>query len=693
MCLRLAVLVGLLTLAISVAAAPAALAAPAEDSPLGRRIAPFELQDFRGAARALGDWSDRKLLVVAFIGTECPLAKLYAPRLAELAAEYGPRGAGFIAINSNQQDSLAELAHYARVHDLEFPVLKDPGNAVADRFGAERTPEVFVLDSERVIRYRGRIDDQYGVGYSRSAPRRGDLALALDELLAGRDVSVPETDAAGCHIGRVGRKPASGEITYAKHVAPILQKHCVRCHRSGEIAPFTLTSYEDTVGWTETIREVVEEQRMPPWHASPDHGRFVNDRSLPAAEKEVLLTWIKNGAPEGDPTHLPPAAEFPEGWQIGEPDLVTEMPAGVTVPATGTVEYKYVKLDHTFDQDKWVVASEARPGNRAVVHHLILFYVRPDEPRSIPEAALFNALAVFAPGLPAWQAPEGMAKRIPAGSKLYLQIHYTPNGREQTDQSTAGLVFADPATIVQEMRADVALNPEFLIPPGAAEHPVEATYRFRQDMRVVSLFPHMHLRGRAFRYEAEYPDGQREILLDVPGYDFNWQNFYMLAEPLKMPEGTLLRCTAVYDNSERNLANPDPRKAVHWGDQTWEEMMVGQFEAVREDEDLRQGGPRVTPLDGGEFEVEFRFRPDVPAEKVYLAGAFNEWKPDGHLLEGPDADGTYSTKLRLKAGLHEYKFVVDGQTWRADPGNPEQTGFYNNSLLRIAPQATSANMP
>ncbi|HUG90040.1 MAG TPA: redoxin domain-containing protein [Planctomycetaceae bacterium] len=654
-----------------------------ESSMLGRKIDGFKLHDFRGAAHELDDWADRGLLVVAFVGAECPLAKLYAPRLAELAAEYGPRGVGFVAINANQQDSLAELAHYARVHRIEFPLLKDPGNAVADQFGAERTPEVFVLDRERVVRYRGRIDDQYGVGYSRAAPTRRDLAVALDELLARKTVSTPQTAAVGCHIGRVRKQAATGDVTYSKHVAPILQKHCVRCHRDGEIAPFTLTSFADTAGWTETIREVVEQQRMPPWHASPRHGEFANSRRLPDAEKELLLTWIENGAPAGDPADLPEPVEFPEGWTIPQPDLVVQMPAAFAVPARGTVEYQYVKLDHTFDEDTWVVAGEARPGNRAVVHHLVLFFVRPDEPRRITEAALFNALAVFAPGMPAWEAPEGLAKRIPAGSKLYMQLHYTPNGSPQTDQSRAGLVFADPRRIVKEMTADVALNHEFLIPPGAADHRVEAAYRFRQDMRLVSLFPHMHLRGKSFRYEAEYPDGRREILLDVPRYDFNWQNYYLLAEPRPMPEGTLLRCTAAFDNSEANLANPDPGRAVHWGDQTWDEMMVGQFEAALEHQDLRLGRPRVTPLDGGEFDVEFRFQPDAPAGKVCLAGTFNDWKPDGHALSGPDTSGTYSTTLRLKPGRHEYKFVIDGTIWRADPGNPDQTGFYNNSLLQI----------
>lgn len=278
-----------LTLALLFAVTLAVCLRAAEKSAIGRKIENFELQDFRGAAHELKEWADHDIVVVAFVGTECPVAKLYGLRLAELAGQYEAKKVGFVAIDSNQQDTLAKLAQYARVSKIEFPLLKDPSNAVADQFGAERTPEVFVLDKARVIRYRGRIDDQYVVGSSRNEPKHNDLAAALAELLAGKEVSTPETKATGCHIGRVNRRPARGEITYAKDIAPIVQKHCVACHRPGEIAPFTLTSYDDVVNWSATLREVVEEGRMPPWHADAEPGKFLNDRRLPAAEKKLLF--------------------------------------------------------------------------------------------------------------------------------------------------------------------------------------------------------------------------------------------------------------------------------------------------------------------------------------------------------------------------------------------------------------------
>jgi peroxiredoxin len=658
-----------------------------EKSAIGKQIEGFKLTDFQGAAYELAGFRDRELVVVAFLGAECPLAKVYGPRLVELAGQYGPRKVAFIAIDANQQDTLAEMAQYARVAKIEFPFLKDPANAVADQFGAVRTPEVFVLDRERKIRYRGRIDDQFGIGYTRKEPHRKDLAVALDELLAGKEVGVTVTEVTGCHIGRVNRTPARGEITYAKHIAPIVQKHCTGCHRPGEIGPFTLADHQDVVNWSATIREVVEQSRMPPWHTDAPPGRFLNDRRLAESDKKLLFDWMDNGMPAGDPADLPEPPKFVEGWEIPQPDLVLEMPNAFTVPAKGTVEYQYFELSQKFDEDKWIVASEARPGNRAVVHHIILFFVPPGFKRPIQEGSLLNSLATFAPGMPAWQARPGMAKRIPAGSKLYFQMHYTPNGTAATDLSRAGLVFIDAKKVEKQLRTDAVVNFRLRIPPKTDNVPFEATHGIGRDMRLVSLLPHMHLRGKAFRIEAVDPGGQNQLLVDVPRYDFNWQNSYVFTEPVALREGSRLKCRAVYDNSENNPSNPDPSQTVGWGDQTWEEMLVAQFEAVLEDQDLRLGRPVVTPVAGGDFEVEFKYCPKAPAQAVYLAGGFNNWKPDGHKMDGPDDTGTYSTKLKLKAGVHEYKFVIDGKTWRGDPGNPDFVGDYANSVLVVGPKA------
>jgi peroxiredoxin len=655
--------------------------AGAVEAPVGRQIEEFTLKDYLGAGHSLSDWKDKKALVVVFVGTECPLVAKYGSTLSELAANYKERGVQFVAIDSNQQDSLAEISHFARTYNLEFPILKDPENRVADKFGAERTPEAFVLDASCVLRYRGRIDDQFGINHVRPSASRDDLSDALDAVLADKEVKSPHVAAVGCRIGRVNRTEPRGDITYSNQVSRILQNRCVTCHREGQIAPFALSTYRDAVDWSETVREVIQEGRMPPWHASPEHGSFVNETQMPQDEKRVVLEWIENGMPEGDASQLQPPREFAEGWRIPTPDLVVKMPKPFTVPASGVVEYKYFTVDPGFKEDMWIRAAEGKPGNRGVMHHLILFYLPPGQKHPQPQDALFNSIGSFAPGMPALIAPDGMGRRVPAGSRLMFQMHYTPNGTEQVDQSEVGLVFADPKTIKRELTVGAAFNWKFRIPAGADNYRVEAGREFGQDTFIYALVPHMHLRGKAFRYTAKYPDGNSEILLDVPRYDFNWQNVYQLTEPKIMPAGTKLQCVAHYDNSENNLSNPNPRQSVHWGDQTWEEMMVGSFYFGPAEQDLTLGPPQVRQLGDNKYEATFRYKPPTGAQRVYLAGKFNEWKPDGYKMAGPDKDGFYMTSIELGPGRHEYKFVIDGKTWKADPGNREQTGYFGNSLL------------
>lgn len=656
---------------------------PAERKlPSEKPLASFKLRDHRGASHSLDDCKDKKLVVIAFLGTECPVASRYAGRLAELAREFEPKGVAFLGIISNRQDSISKIAQLAKEQKVTFPLLKDVGNVVADQFEAQRTPEVFVLDDKRIVRYRGRIDDQFGISYARPKPTRRDLAIALDELLAGKSVSQPVTEVEGCYIGRVKRPSAQAPVTYTKHVAGVLNKHCVSCHHAGSLAPFALTSYTDAAGWADTIQEVIDEQRMPPWHANPKYGRFSNDNRLTDEEKHLIAQWVKSGAPQGDPKDLPPAPSLVEGWRI-KPDVVLTMPKEFKVPAKGTVQYQFFTVDPGFKEDKWICASEARAGNRAVVHHLVVNVLPPGSKPFGPDNFPIDFLAGGVPGSPPMILGDGEAKFIPAGSRLVFQVHYTPNGTAQTDRSRVALTFADPKTVRKEIRSDAAINFRFRIPPGATNHRIEADYRFGQDTMLYALFPHMHLRGKSFRFEAIYPDKKREILLDVPRYSFDWQNAYVFAEPKRMPEGTILHCTGTFDNSAGNLNNPNPNIAVMFGEQTWEEMMVGYFDMALVDQDLRLGPPRVRALEDGQYEVLFRYPAPPGTKSVYLAGKFNDWKPADHKMEGPDAKGEFTTRLVLKPGTYEYKYVLEGKAWRADPGNPRRIGFYNNSVLRV----------
>jgi peroxiredoxin len=586
-------LVSCFTIAAACLSASQAVAADATPPPSDRPVVDFTLLDHTGAERSLAEWKDRDVIVVVFLGTECPLAKLYGRRLAELDREYAAQGVQIIGINSNQQDTLQELAGFAKKFEIKFPLLKDPGAKVADQFGATRTPEAFVLDRNRIVRYQGRIDDQYGVGAARKRATKTELVDAVKSLLAGQPVKTSITEGVGCLIGRREPSQSGGDVTYAKHIAPILQDRCVSCHREGQIGPFTLTDYADVAAWSDMCLEVIDDGRMPPWSANPAHGEFANDARMGPAEKELFRKWIEAGVPEGDPADVPPPREFVDGWQIPKPSVVYSMPEEYQVPATGVVEYQHFYLDPGFKEDMWVSGAEARPGNHEVVHHLILFYIPPGQEKHRPEDPLFNAVAAFAPGMPAIAGPEEFALKIPAGSKLAFQVHYTPNGAPQTDRSQAALIFADPAKVRKQVRIEAALNVKFLIPPGHPDYVVTAKETIKRDTLLYTLTPHMHFRGKSFRFTAKYPDGKEEILLDVPRYDFNWQIIYLLKKPKHIPAGTVIYLEAHYDNSANNPLNPDPTQLVYWGDQTWEEMMLGSLTVSDADEDLQRDKKRA----------------------------------------------------------------------------------------------------
>lgn len=548
-------------------------------SSVGRTVAPFSLPDSADKPWSWNDVAKKKTIVVVFLGTQCPINNAYIPRLIELHKTYGPRDVQVVGINANSHDTPLRVAAHVKEYGIPFPVLKDTANVVADAFGARRTPEAFVLDGKGTILYQGRIDDQIGIGFKRSAPTRNDLVEAIEEVLAGKPVSQPTTPAPGCRIARVIKPKTEGTITFTQHVAGIMQKHCQECHRPGQVGPMPLRTYEDALAWSETIREVIQDRRMPPWHADPKHGQFENDPSLSAAERATLLSWIVQGCVKGPDSELPPAREFSSDWRIGKPDVVFTMLKDFTVPARvdrNGIKYQHFLVPTGFTEDVWVQAAEARPGNRAVVHHiLILVFSREQGRGGDPRDGIGNGLLVaFAPGdMPTIYKP-GMAKKIPKGSTLIFQMHYTPNGVEQSDRSSVGLVLSKQPP-AHQMHTRSVTQRLIRIPPGEANHKVTSVSTFDRDAEVYSLMPHMHLRGKDFEYRAIYPDGRSEVLLSVPHYDFNWQSVYRLRQPLTLPAGSKIECTAHFDNSPDNPNNPDPKKTVTWGDQTWEEMMIG----------------------------------------------------------------------------------------------------------------------
>ncbi|MBY0587654.1 redoxin domain-containing protein [bacterium] len=559
-------------------------AGPSDAGPLlvGQTAPSMEING-AGPAINLSRPDEAKLVVVAFLGCECPLVTgLYATRLEKISQEFADAGLKIVGIDSNLQDSQEDIDAFAKKQNLSYPIYRDVRALVADAFGATRTPEVFLLDQSLTIRYHGRIDDQGQVGYIRLAPQRHDLVEAIKEVLAGKDVTQAELAAVGCLIGRPKQAEPASTVTYSSHIGAIFQNRCLNCHRDDEIGPFSMERFDEVAGWADMIAEVVDQERMPPWFASPAHGKFSNDARLTAEEKKLISDWVKGGAPLGDPAKVPVVAARSDAWNIGKPDFVVPMAQKpFRVPAEGVLPYRHYWVDPKFTEDKWMTACEVRPGDRSVVHHVLVFCKVPGQ-RNILDIFNGGLIAAYAPGMPAFQSPAGVARKFPKGSQILIQMHYTVNGRPSEDLTSVGFRFCEPSQVKQEIEALGANNFFIAIPPGAPNHQIKAVYHFREDRMLVNLTPHMHMRGKSFRFEAVYPDGAREILLDVPRFDFNWQLQYNLAEAKLMPKGTQLVCTAHYDNSAGNPANPNPKQFVRFGEQTWDEMMIGWFTAINE---------------------------------------------------------------------------------------------------------------
>ena len=372
---------------------------------------------------------------------------------------------------------------------------------------------------------------------------------------------------------------ADGAPTFAKDVAPIFYKSCVECHRPTMFAPMSLVSYDEARPWARAIKSRVVARTMPPWGADPAHGVFKNDPRLSDADVETIAKWVDAGAPKGDDKDLPAVPQFVDGWTIGKPDAVFAMEEEFTIPATGAVEYKYFRVPTGLTEDKWIQAIEIKPGARAQVHHVIAFTQPAGTPLKPGGELGPTNIGGVTPNKPGLTFEPGIARLMRGNSDVVLQIHYTTNGTETKDRTQVGIIYAkQPPTKVAG--GGMAINPRFVIPAGDGNAEVKATTTLSRDITLTAMTPHMHVRGKDMIYIAHYPDGTSETLLSVPKYDFNWQLSYQLKTPKVLPKGTQLEVIAHFDNSPQNKFNPDPTKDVRWGDQTWEEMMIGFFSTI-----------------------------------------------------------------------------------------------------------------
>jgi len=552
-----------------------------------RRFVPdFEFSDIEGVPKKLHGDSNNELTVIAFTSTSCPISKKYLPTLVELHREYTSRGVRLILVNCVATDKLDEMkiAESLFASDAEYTFDKD--SRFAAHLRATTTTDVFVLDRSNTIIYHGAIDDQYGFGYSIDAPRYTYLRDALDAALEHRSILVAATAAPGCVLEQKTDSVVLSDVTYHNQISRLLQRHCVECHREGGVGPFKLDSYDAAVAHAPMIREVVDRGIMPPWFAAADTSLstspWINDRSLSAFEKELLFAWLDNKTPAGDPKQSPAPRIFADGWLIGKPDAVFEFAKPVKVKATGTMPYQNVVVDTHLENDQWVQAIEVRPGNPSVVHHVLVFVQGTDEEDGPGDDAADERggyWGIYVPGNSTLVYPDGYAKRIPKGAKLRFQMHYTPNGTATEDSTRIGLVYAKEIP-KHEVRVAGVANLRFQIPPGADNHPVVGSIKnIPTDVEILAFLPHMHLRGKAARYEL-ISDGQTRTMLDIPRYDFNWQLLYRYAQPVSVKAGSTLQFTAWYDNSSNNPANPDPNKEVRWGPQTFDEMHLGYVEYI-----------------------------------------------------------------------------------------------------------------
>ncbi|MBL8892844.1 MAG: EF-hand domain-containing protein [Planctomycetaceae bacterium] len=553
---------------------------------IGRFVPDFEFVDLDGVAQRLHGDSKTQLTIVAFTSTSCPISKKYLPTLVEIGRDYSSRSVRLLLVNCIATDKLDEMKAAAARFTSGVEYTFDKESRFATHLSATSTTDVFVLDQSHTIVYHGAIDDQYGFGYSIDSPRYTYLRDALDAALDQRTILVSATAAPGCLLEAKPVSTAVTDVTYHHQISRLLQRHCVECHRDGGVGPFPLDSYEDAVAHAPMIRDVVDRGIMPPWFATKDpHSTtspWINDRSLSASEKQQLLAWLDNQTPAGDPALTPASRSFAGGWLIGKPDAVFEFSNPVKVKATGTMPYQNVVVDTHLEQDQWVQAIEVRPGDPSVVHHVLVFVQTAEEedgPRDDADDERSGYWGIYVPGNSTLVYPEGYAKRIPKGARLRFQMHYTPNGTATEDRTRIGLVFAKEEP-KHEVFVSGLVNAGFEIPPHDNNYQVTSRpVTLPLDIEVLAFLPHMHLRGKAARFDL-IADGETRTMLDIPRYDFNWQLLYRYAEPVSVKTGNQLRFTAWYDNSKENPANPNPNAYVKWGPQTDDEMHLGYVEFI-----------------------------------------------------------------------------------------------------------------
>lgn len=524
-----------------------------------------------------------KPLVLVTTSATCPVCRKYGPALASFSKSV--KNANVVFVNPMANESRAEIDQMVKNAGLTSPYLLDPSQKLARALGTRTTTEVFVFDSKLTLQYRGAFDDQYHVTGTKPKPTQNYVIDALAAVAKGNTVKVAMTDAPGCVLD-LSPEPVEEKIVYTRDIAKIVNEKCITCHRDGGGGPFALNTYESLKGRSGMMKHVLSNKLMPPWFADDKpskDSKWKEEKALTPEQLATFTKWFETGMATGDKKDLPTPPKFDTNWHIGPPDIKIQIPAPIKVAADGVMPYQYRTVTAEVPVDRYIQSMEIRPTDPTVVHHVLVFLDTPERAKMTNAQREFQELtdaksffAGYVPGQTYVVYPPGFAKHLPKGSKFRFQIHYTPNGKATTDQVTLGLKYAT-EPVKNEVRTNAMLRFNFAIPPGAERHEVVAENRIGVDGYLMAFMPHMHVRGTAARYELQ-ENGEFKRLLNIPRYDFNWQLRYELKQPIPITAKDRMRFTAWYDNSTKNVANPDPTATVRWGDQTFEEMMLGYFE-------------------------------------------------------------------------------------------------------------------
>ena len=524
------------------------------------RVENFVLLDQLGDAHELYYHKQAEAVVIMVQGNSCGVVHDALADYKALRDEFEPLGVKFFMLNSSLQDHRASIATEATTYGIDVPILDDETQLIGESLAISISGEILVLDPQSwELVYRGPINH---------------TPQAIKALLQDTEVTVSAPAAAGCPIEFPQDKAQHANISYSETIAPMLQEKCVMCHTEGGLGPWAMSSYTMVHGFAPMIREVLRTKRMPPWHADPHIGVWKNDISLTPEQSQTLVHWIEAGAPRGDgPDPLAESQVTTVEWPLGKPDIILDIPAH-TVPASGVVDYQFPTVANPLDHGVWVKAATVVPGDREVVHHILAGTQDADTTDLRRNSGVFdNYLIGYAPGNESHIFPTDTGVYIPPGGEFLFQLHYTPFGREIVDRSRIGLYFHQ-ETPANFFRQDVVVNPNIKIPPNEARHAEIAYYAFDKPAVLHDLVPHAHYRGVASRFELWKPNGSKEVILNVPNYDFNWQRTYEFVVPKNIEAGTKLVHTTWYDNSS---ANADPQREVPWGLQSWDEMLYGAF--------------------------------------------------------------------------------------------------------------------